>query len=107
MNGTEVKWLKEMFEQHNKDQQLYLDTKFEGLGEKIDNLATDIEDVEAVCSVALDDIEDKVDENEKKTNKKITYGMVAAVLISLSMWTIFGTDAIAIVLKALGSPLLP
>jgi hypothetical protein len=107
MNGTEVKWLKEMFEQHNEDQQKYLDAKFESLGDKIDTLASDIDDVEAVCAVGFDEIEDKVDENEKKTNKKIAYGMVAAVLVSLSFWTIFGTDAIAIVLKALGSPLLP
>jgi hypothetical protein len=107
MNGSDVKWLKEMFEQHNEDQQKYLDAKFEGLSVQIGNLADDVDDIEAVCTVGLDEIEDKVDENEKKTNKKIAYGMVAAVLISLSMWTIFGTDAIAIVLKALGSPLLP
>lgn len=99
MNGTEVKWLKEMFKQHNKDQQKYLDAKFEGLGDKIDNLADDIDDVEAVCSVALDDIEEKVEENEKKTNKKIVIGSAGAIILTILLWTALGTDALAILLK--------
>jgi hypothetical protein len=69
MNGSDVKWLKEMFEQHNEDQQKYLDAKFEGLAEKIDGLADDIDDVEAVCTAGLDDIEDQIEENEKKTRQ--------------------------------------
>lgn len=101
MNGSDIKWLKDMFEQHNKDQQKYLDTKFEALDENISelkasvgNLQIEIEDVEAAC---LECMEDELE----KTNRKIYFASASAVILSLLLWTAFGTNAVEIILKAL------
>jgi len=109
MNGTEVKWLKEMFDQHNVDQQKYLDAKFESVEEKVADVKTavsdlteEIEDVEAVVMHSIDEVEDKVDKVEKGVIRKIAYGMGGAVILSLLLWTALGTDALAIVLKFIG-----
>ncbi len=110
MNGNEVKWLKEMFEQHKVDQQKYLDSKFESVEEKVADVKTavcdlteEIEDVEAVVTQSIDDVEDKVDEVEKGVTKKILYGMGGAVVMSLLLWTALGTDALAVVLRLIGA----
>lgn len=107
MNGSDVKWLKEMFEQHNKDQQKYLDAKFDALDrnmcdikEGVAEMKIEIEDVEAVALDAVDDAEEKLE-------KKIYLTGAAAVVISLLLWTAFGTDALAIVLKFLGGAPIP
>jgi hypothetical protein len=109
MNGTDVKWLKEMFDQHNVDQQKYLDAKFESVEDKVGDvreavvdLTTEIEDVEAVGMHSIDEVEDKVDKVEKGVIKKVAYGMGGAVVLSLLLWTALGTDALAIVLKFIG-----
>lgn len=109
MNGTDVKWLKEMFDQHNIDQNKYLDAKFESVEEKVadvkvavSDLTEEIENVEAVVTGSLDDLEDVVEEKEKSMHKKIVYGMGGAVVLSLLLWTALGTDALAIVLKFIG-----
>lgn len=102
MNSIDVAWLEKLFRQHKEDQQVYLNAKFNSMGEKIDDvkeqvgeLAEDIEDVEVVCTDNIDDI-------EKKINKRIIAGSVGAIIVTLSLWTIFGTDALAIVLRLLG-----
>ncbi len=107
MNGSDIKWLKEMFEQHNKDQQKYLDTKFKALDdniselkESVGNLQLEIEDVEAACLECMDD-------ELEKTNKKIYFASASAVILSLLLWTAFGTDALAIVLKFISGTPIP
>jgi len=101
MNGADVKWLEKMFEQHKEDQQLYLDAKFNNLSEQIGDIKESVEDVEVTLIADIDEIEDDMKELEKKTNKKIITGGIVAVVSTLALWTIFGTDALAIVLKFL------
>lgn len=107
MNSDEAKWLKELFDQHKADQQLYLDSKFENIATKIkevkesvDDLQEDIEDVEVTCLALLDDV-------EESTNKKIVVGSVGAIALSLLLWTAFGTNALSVVLKWLAGVPLP
>lgn len=107
MNSDEVKWLKELFEQHKKDQEKYLDAKFQGLDVKlielkdsVEELTEDIEDVELTCLACLDD-------EIKKTDKKIIVGSAGAVAVALLLWTAFGTNALSIVLKWLTGIGLP
>ncbi len=101
MNGSDVKWLKEMFEQHNSDQQLYLDTKFEHLEKKIDErtasldediceVCDDLEQLEVVCAVMEDDLTEKI-------TKTTLIGSAGAVGLSLVLWTAFGTNALSVV----------
>jgi seryl-tRNA synthetase len=101
MNGADVKWLEKMFEQHKEDQQLYLDTKFDNLSEQIGEIKDTVEDVEVALIADIDNVEEDMKELEKKTNKKIVAGGAGAVLVTLTLWTIFGTDALAIVLRFL------
>jgi len=101
MNGADVKWLEKMFEQHKEDQQLYLDTKFDNLSEQIGEIKDTVEDVEVALIADIDNVEEDMKELEKKTNKKIVIGGVVAVVSTLSLWTIFGTDALAMVLRFL------
>lgn len=102
MNGDDVKWLKELFDQHKKDQEKYLDSKFESLATKIDevknsvdDLQDEIEDVEVACVECIDDL-------EERQNKRIVIGSGTAVVVALAAWTIFGTDAIKIILGFFG-----
>lgn len=99
MNGADVKWLKELFEQHKEDQQKYLDAKFESVNDNIQevkegmrDLQEDIEDVEIACTEWVDDL-------EEKTNKRIIAGSAGAIVVSLLLWATFGTRAIEVILK--------
>lgn len=102
MNGADVKWLEKMFKQHKEDQQLYLDTKFDTLKTQIEDIKDSVEDVEVALVADLDDIEIDLKELEKKTNKRIIVGGAGAVVVTLTLWTIFGTNALAVILRLIG-----
>ena len=108
MNGSEVKWLKEMFQQHNRDQQLYLDSKFGALEAKMDKREESCKDCRDCIHGKIDSVELEVEdldevvlilENDLRSRivKSVAVGSAGAVFLSLVLWTAFGTNALTVV----------
>lgn len=105
MNGEDIKWLEKLFDQYKKDQQRYLDEKFTTVGEKIDLMSNSCTSFRTDCRACLDakidSVCDRLTKDEKLLNKKIAIGAGIAVVISTTLWALFGTDAAVTVLKYL------
>lgn len=114
MNGEEAKWLEKIFKQHNRDQQLYLDTKFDSLAEELKKQADNCKALRTECRRCIDAdmtaVEDQVDELETvcavieedlvdKIRKNTLIGSAVAVFASLTLWAAFGENAIAYVIN--------
>jgi len=116
MERKDAEWLEKLFTQYKEDQmliaeklaeatKLYFDSKFDNVGLQLEGVKESIESVEVTLVADLDDLECDIRDIEKKTNKKIIASGVGAIIVTLSLWTIFGTDALAILLKFIsGTP---
>jgi hypothetical protein len=118
MERKDAEWLEKLFIQYKEDQiliaeklaegtRLYFDAKFNALEDQISGVKESVEDVEVTLISDLEDLECELKDLEKKTTKKVIAGTVAAIIITLSLWTIFGTDALAVILKLISGVSLP
>jgi hypothetical protein len=110
INDEDTKWLEKMYQQHIADQEkvaeklaevtkMYFDAKFEGLKVQIEGVKESVEGVEVTLAADVEDIVCDLKDLEKSTNKKILAGGAGAIIITLTLWTIFGTDALAVILR--------
>jgi hypothetical protein len=109
LNGEEIKWLKELFDQHKKEQQLYLDTKFDGIERKLDEVkiisvsaAEGIIESEKHCLVCKSElcknIENTKKDLKKMINKRLVAGGIITGVATLSLWAAFGTDIVKMII---------
>ena len=112
MNGDDIKWLEKIFGQHKAEQQLYLDTKFKNLEEKIREVkeiasTTGASLVESekqclACRACLhNEIEEAKKETRKNTNKKLVITGVVSVIAALTLWTAYGAEIVKFLLGKL------
>ena len=94
MNGDDIKWLEKLWEQHNEDQQRYLDDKFDVVNNKLDTRAQDCKDCRKCLDEDIEELDEKIEETDKSSTKKTIIGSVGAVCISIVLWTAFGAGAI-------------
>lgn len=109
MNGDDIKWLEKLFEQHKEDQRIYLDDKFEtvsrkfdAVNKKLDIRVNDCKDCRACIDDNIASIGSKLETYNKDSTKKVVVGSAVAVVITLLLYAVFGTDAINYVLAMLG-----
>ena len=106
MNNSDVAWMEKLFKQHKEDQQHYLDDKFASVGKKFETINKKLDDYQVncekcrvACRVAVDS---NIKEIDKNATKKVFIGSAVAVLASILLWALFGTDALKEVLTYLG-----
>ena len=95
MNGEDIKWLEKLFKQHKEEQRYYLDDKFETINKKLDTRMQDCKNCRACIDSNIASLDEKIARSDTITTKKVIAGSAIAVIISLSMWAIFGTNALA------------
>lgn len=113
MNDSEVKWLEKVFKAHKEEQQLYLDTRFNNLEEKIN----EVKDITVSTSLLVslqeknciecrgcisDEIKKSKDECEQTSTKKVIAGSVITIIATITLWTAFGTDIAKYLLGLVG-----
>jgi len=106
MNSSDVEWLEKIFEQHKEDQQKYLDEKFRIINDKLDIGTNNCEVYRTRCIERVDKClechtKDIKDVAASSTRKAVIAG-AASVIITLLLWTAFGTEALDHVLTFLG-----
>ncbi len=99
MNGDDIKWLEKLWEQHNEDQQKYLDNKFDVVNDKLDTRAQDCKDCRKCLDEDIEELDEKIEEVSKGSTKKVIYGSIGAVSTSLILWTAYGAGAINYIIK--------
>jgi len=101
-NSHDVTWMEKLFRQYREDQRKYLDEKFDDIGKKLDNRIKDCKDCRACIDSNILALNEEIKKNNKDTTRKVLVGGAVAVAISITLWSLFGTDAISIVLSYLG-----
>jgi hypothetical protein len=94
VNGDDIKWLEKLFEQHKKDQQRYLDNKFNVVNSKLDTRAQDCKDCRKCLDEDIEELDVKIEETNKKSTKKAIIGCASAVGLSILLWTAYGAGAV-------------
>jgi hypothetical protein len=99
VNGEDIKWLEKLWGQHNKDQQRYLDDKFNVVNNKLDTRAQNCKDCRKCLDEDIEELDEKIEGVSASTTKKIVFGSIGAVSTSLILWTAYGAGAINYVIR--------
>ena len=94
MNGDDVIWLEKLFKQHRVDQQMYLDDKFNVVNKKLDTRAQDCKECRKCLNEDIESLDEKIEEADKGSTKKVVIGSVSAICVSIVLWTAFGAGAV-------------